>query len=86
MVKQPDLDLVLRPEVGENPTLGHPHPPQIIDHLIQTWKVADLSVTGKAAKAQDYHCRQAEKFERFADEIAASLASQPTVRFAWLDR
>ena len=57
---------------------------QIIDHLIKTWKVADLSVTGKAAKAQDYLCRQAEKFERFADEIAAHLADQPTARFAWL--
>ena len=57
---------------------------QIIDHLIKTWKVADLSVTGKAAKAQDYLCQQAEKFERFADEAAAHLADQPTVRFAWL--
>ncbi len=57
---------------------------QIIDHLVKVWKVADLSVSGKAAKAQDYLCQQAEKFERFADEIAANLAKQPTVQFAWL--
>ena len=59
---------------------------QIIDHLIKTWKIADLSLAGKAAKAQDYLCQQAEKFERFADEIAASLDNQPAVSFAWLDQ
>lgn len=59
---------------------------QIIDHLMKTWGVADLSLTGKAAKAQDYLCQQAEKYERYADEITASLANQPAVPFAWLGR
>ena len=56
----------------------------IIDHLMKTWKVADLSVSGKAAKAQDYLCQQAEKFERYADEVAENLAKAPSVSFAWL--
>ncbi len=56
----------------------------IIDHLTKTWHIADLSVSGKAAKAQDYLCQQAEKYERFADEVSANITSQPTVPFAWL--
>lgn len=59
---------------------------QIIDHLMKTWGIAGLSLTGKAAKAQDYLCQQAEKYERHADEITASLADQPVVPFAWLGR
>ncbi len=56
----------------------------IIGHLTTVWRIADLSVSGKAAKAQDYLCQQAEKYERFADEIAETLANQPIVPFAWL--
>ena len=57
---------------------------QIIQHLIEAWGVAQLSVTGKAAKAQDYLCRQAERYEFFADEIAANLLKQPRVAFEWI--
>ena len=57
---------------------------QIIGHLVDTWRIADLSVSGKAARAQDYLCQQAEKYERHADEIAEILTSQPRVPFAWI--
>ncbi len=59
---------------------------RIIEHLTTVWRIADLSVSGKAAKAQDYLCQQAEKYERFADEIAETLGKQAPVAFAWLGR
>lgn len=57
---------------------------QIIQHLIETWGVAHRSLTGKAAKAQDYLCKQAERYTFFADEIAENLARQPHVEFSWI--
>lgn len=57
---------------------------QVIEHLVKVWGVADRSVSGKAAKAQDYLCQQAERYTFFADEIAESLAKQPHVEFSWL--
>ena len=58
---------------------------RIIKHLLEAWGVAKRSVTGKAAKAQDYLCKQPERYEFFADEIAASITKQPHVRFRWLN-
>ncbi len=57
---------------------------QIIEHLVEAWDVAHRSLAGKAAKAQDYLCQQAEKYQRFADEVADALAKRPRTRFAWL--
>ncbi len=57
---------------------------EIIGHLVETWGIAKLSVTGKAAKAQDYLCRQSERYHFFADEIAAGLAKQPLHEFSWV--
>jgi acyl-[acyl-carrier-protein] desaturase len=57
---------------------------QIIEHLIDAWDIPHRSVTGKAAKAQDYLCKQAERYEFFADEVAAKLAAQPHVQFSWI--
>ena len=47
---------------------------QIIEHLVEAWGVAHRSLSGKAARAQDYLCQQAEKYQRLADEIAEALA------------
>ena len=57
---------------------------EIIGHLVDNWGIAGLSVTGKAAKAQEYLCRQAERYLFFADEIAAGLAKQPVHEFSWV--
>ncbi len=57
---------------------------QIIDHLVKAWGVAHRSVSGKAARAQDYLCQQAEKYRRFAAEIEASLTQRPRTRLTWL--
>ena len=57
---------------------------EIIGHLVDTWEIATRSVSGKAAKAQEYLCRQAERYRFFADEIAAGLLTQPLHEFSWV--
>jgi acyl-[acyl-carrier-protein] desaturase len=56
----------------------------IIEHLVAAWNIAGRAVTGKAAQAQDELCRQAERFARLADRMAATLEKQPPVAFSWL--
>lgn len=56
----------------------------IIDHLVKTWDIPGRSVTGKAAKAQEYICRQSERYIRFADEVTASINAQPPMAFSWI--
>jgi acyl-[acyl-carrier-protein] desaturase len=56
----------------------------IIDHLVKSWEIGNQAVTGAAAKAQDYLCRQAERYTSFADEIKDSLTAQPAVQFSWI--
>ncbi len=57
---------------------------QIIEHLVTRWKIADLSVSGAAASAQNYLCRQAERYSRLGEEIAARTAAQAPVKFSWI--
>jgi len=57
---------------------------EIIGHLVETWGVAGRSLSGKAAKAQDYLCHQAERYQFFAAEIAEKIAQQPRVEFSWI--
>lgn len=56
----------------------------IIGHLNNAWGLAGRSFSGKAAKAQEYLCRQPERYAILADEIEARAAEQPTVGFSWL--
>jgi len=56
----------------------------IIEHLVKTWDIGRRVVTGPAAKAQEYLCRQAERYTSLADEITASLTLQPAVAFSWI--
>jgi len=56
----------------------------IIEHLVKTWNIAGRQVTGKAAQAQEDLCRQAERYERLAERVEASLARLPPVAFSWL--
>jgi len=57
---------------------------KIIRHLIDAWNIPNLSLSDKAAKAQDYLCQQPDRYDRFAEEIESSLAKQPKVRFSWI--
>lgn len=56
----------------------------IIGHLVKTWDVANRPVSSKAAKAQDWLCRQSERYSRYADEIGESLRASPAVAFSWI--
>jgi len=56
----------------------------IIDHLVKTWNIAGRSVSGKAAKAQEYVCRQSDRYLRFADEMTAAIKAQPPIAFSWI--
>ncbi len=56
----------------------------IIAHLNEAWGIGHLSLSGKAAKAQDYLCQQPERYERLCDEITEGIAQQPQAEFSWL--
>lgn len=56
----------------------------IIRHLVNTWKVPALTVTGKAAAAQEWLCRQAERMESVAEMVSEDAARQPPTKFAWI--
>lgn len=56
----------------------------IIRHLNMAWGLAGRSFAGKAAQAQDYLCRQPERYENLAAEIEDRIAGQPTAHFSWL--
>lgn len=56
----------------------------IIAHLNKAWDIANVSVSGKAAKAQDYLARQPERYEMLADEIMARSADAPPASFSWI--
>jgi len=56
----------------------------IVRHLVDKWALADLQVTGKAARMQDYLCRHAERIEMLADEVERRIAAEPRVPFAWI--
>lgn len=56
----------------------------IVEHLVNTWKLAERSVTGKAARAQEWLCQHAEQVASRADAVAAKMAAAPRVPFAWI--
>jgi acyl-[acyl-carrier-protein] desaturase len=56
----------------------------IIRHLNEAWGLEGRSFAGKAAKAQDYLCRQPERYENLAAEIEARVVDRPPAPFSWL--
>jgi acyl-[acyl-carrier-protein] desaturase len=58
---------------------------QIISHLLDKWRVAGRALTGAAAQAQDYLCRQADRYTKLAERVRKTLVTQPTIEFAWLN-
>jgi acyl-[acyl-carrier-protein] desaturase len=56
----------------------------IVEHLVATWGIAGLSVSGKAARAQDYLCQHAERCRTIAAQVAESAARVEPVRFSWI--
>jgi len=41
-------------------------------------------VTGKAARAQDFLCKHAERVDSQADAVAERIAKEPRVPFSWI--
>jgi len=56
----------------------------ILTHLVDVWKVASRQVSGQAAKAQEYLCRQGERYERLAEGVTEHLKREPTMKFSWI--
>jgi acyl-[acyl-carrier-protein] desaturase len=56
----------------------------IIRHLVKVWDIAGRSLSGKAAKAQEFLCAQAERLENMAEMMAEDIARQPRIQFSWI--
>lgn len=56
----------------------------IVEHLVKTWNLAARSVSGKAARAQEFLCRHAETCRSKAVEIAEMVKTAPPIQFAWI--
>jgi acyl-[acyl-carrier-protein] desaturase len=56
----------------------------ILEHLVKTWGVADLPVSGPAAAAQEFLCDQPARLARMAEGIARKNAKEPPTKFAWI--
>ncbi len=57
---------------------------KIIEHLVSIWDVPHRQVSGLAAKAQDYLCKQSERYHRLADHVTETLVNQPKFPFSWI--
>ncbi|MDQ3440497.1 MAG: acyl-ACP desaturase [Planctomycetota bacterium] len=56
----------------------------IVRHLVATWNIGGRSVTGKAARAQEFLCKHAERVDAQADAVAERIAAEPRVPFSWI--
>jgi len=56
----------------------------IIRHLVATWKVPTRSLSGKAAAAQAFLCKQADRLESFAERVSEEVAQQAPRSFSWI--
>jgi acyl-[acyl-carrier-protein] desaturase len=56
----------------------------IVEHLVKTWDVAHRAVSGKAARAQEFLCKHAEKCRSMAGQAAETVAKSPPVGFSWI--
>lgn len=56
----------------------------ILAHLVDTWDLANRSVTGKAARAQQDMCAQPARYRNLADAAEQRLADEPSHPFPWI--
>lgn len=56
----------------------------IVDHLVKTWGVAKLSVSGKAMRAQEYVCGLGNTYRKLAERVGDGLHSMDKVSFSWI--
>jgi acyl-[acyl-carrier-protein] desaturase len=58
---------------------------EIIEHLVKTWHIASLSVSGKAARAQEYLCGLGAQYRKLAESVGQTLANAEKVPFSWIE-
>jgi acyl-[acyl-carrier-protein] desaturase len=56
----------------------------IVEHLVSTWNIAGRSVSGKAARAQEFLCKHAERCRGAAAKTAEVIAKSPPIPFSWI--
>ena len=56
----------------------------ILQHLLNTWQVSTLAVTGEAAAAQEYLCVQAQRLEGMAEGMMNRIAQETPKSFSWI--
>jgi acyl-[acyl-carrier-protein] desaturase len=57
---------------------------EVIEHLIDYWDLASLSLEGEAASAQDYLCDLPDRFLNMADRLEKSAQNSPKESFEWI--
>jgi len=57
---------------------------QIVAHLVTTWNVATRTVSGKAARAQEYLCKHAERCHSVAAKLSDSMSVHTPFGFSWI--
>lgn len=57
---------------------------EIIEHLVEKWNIGGRSVSGQAAKAQDYLCRQPKRYRSLAEQVGQIVKEQPAASFSWI--
>jgi len=56
----------------------------ILRHLVDTWEIGKRSLTGRAAKAQEYLCQMPERYENLAESVGETILEQPHRSFTWI--
>ena len=56
----------------------------ILDHLVATWGVASLAVSGPAAAAQEYLCTLGQRLAKIAEATAKKHVPKPPVANSWI--
>ncbi len=56
----------------------------ILEHLVDTWDVAKLPVSGQAAEAQEFLCDLGARLEKLADSITRRSARQAPTPVRWI--
>lgn len=56
----------------------------IVRHFSESWAVAGRTLSGKAARSQEFLCMHADRVEGQADRASERLAAAPPVQFSWI--
>ncbi len=57
---------------------------EILEHLVETWDVAKLPVSGPAAEAQEFLCELGGRLEKLAEAVTRRSARQLPTPVSWI--